>query len=79
MITQNLNKTQDRNFVKLKMNNFKVKLQLDTGRDITIIKEKTCKNIGVPTLTITKKVARGIPGKEIYFRSEIACDLSCPD
>lgn len=38
--------------------------------------KKTYENIGEPTLTITKKVARDIPGKELYFRGEIACDVS---
>lgn len=39
LTTQNLNKSQNRNFLKVKMNNVEVRLQLDTGCGITIINE----------------------------------------
>lgn len=59
LTTKCLNDTQNRKVVKIKMNNTEIKLQLDTGSDITIINIKTLKNIVEPTLSKTKVVARG--------------------
>lgn len=46
LTTSNVNRVQ--------MNNIEVKLQLDSGGDITIISEKTWKNIGELTLMKNK-------------------------
>ena len=35
-----------RKFVKVQMNNTKVKFQFDTGSDVTLINEQTWKKIG---------------------------------
>lgn len=78
-ITQNLNEAQKRKFVKVMMNKVEVKLQIDAVIDITIINEKTWKNIGEPTLTKNQKIAFGVSGRKLYFRGEIACNVLCAD
>ena len=44
-----------------------MKLQLDTGSDITIINEKTWKKLGKPSLLNLGKVTRGVSGKKLNF------------
>ena len=52
-----------RKFIKVQMNNKKV----DTGSDVTLIKEQTWKRMGRPTLIKTKKIARGITRNRLKF------------
>ena len=67
---------QKRKFVQVKINGEMVRLQLDTGSDISIINEETWKRIGRPLLTKTNKVARGVSGKQLKFKGELLCDVS---
>ena len=71
-----LEEGQKRKFVQVKTNGEKVKLQLYTGSDISIVNEETWKKIGRPILNPTDKVARGISGKRLRFRGEFLCDVS---
>ena len=56
--------------------NIKIKLQLDTGSDITIINEKTWRKMAKPSLLTTRKVACGVSGKKLNFFCEFDCNIS---
>ena len=53
------------------MNNQDVKLQLDSGSDLSIININTWKKIGRPTMLRTNKVARSVTGEKINFEGEV--------
>ena len=65
-----------RKFVFLKINNVKIKLQLDTGSDITIINEETWRKAGKPSLVTSKKIAYGVSGKKLNFLGEFTRNIS---
>ena len=60
----------------IKINNVKVKLQLDTGSDISIINEETWKKIGTPLLKKTDKVACRVSGKRLDFKDAFTYNIS---
>ena len=49
----------------------KVKFQLDTGLDLTIINAENWKRINRPTLITSKNIARGVTGGKLKFAGEI--------
>ena len=61
---------------KICFDNIKIKLQLDTESDITIINEKTWKKLSKPSLLTSRKVARDVFGRKLNFFSEFACYIS---
>ena len=63
-------------FVYVKINNNKVKLQLDTGSDILIINEETWKKVGKFLLKKTDMVAHGVSGKKLNFKGIFTCNIS---
>ena len=65
-----------RKFVFVAINHIRIKLQLDTGSNITIINEKTWKILGKPSLLTRGKVARGISGKKLNFLDEFTYNIS---
>ena len=67
---------QKRKFVRAKINGKNVKLQLDTGSDISIINTETGIKIGRHLLKKTEKVARGISGRKLHFQGEFSCNIS---
>ena len=67
---------QKRKFVNAKINGKSVKLQLDTGSDISIINVETWKRIGCPTLEKSYKLARGVSGRRLNFHGEFNCNIS---
>ena len=70
-ITQIDNHEQNiRKYLYVKIQNKKVKMQLDSGSDISIINTQTWKNIGKPTLLKPNKIARTVTGIKINFVSE---------
>lgn len=65
---------QDRNirkYLHVKMYNKKIRMQLDSGSDISIINTQTYKNLGKPTLLKSKKIARTVTGDKIKLEGEI--------
>ena len=56
-----------RKYLYVKIQNKKVKMQLDTGSDISIINTQTWQNIGKPTLFKSNKIARTVTGRKINF------------
>ena len=58
------------NIFYVKIQNKKVKMQLDSGSDISIINTQTWKNIGKPTLLKSNKIARTVTGRKINFVCE---------
>lgn len=73
---QEIEEGQKRKFVQVKINGKNVKLQLDTGSDISIINTATWIKIGRPLLKKTEKVARGISGRKLHFQGEFSCNIS---
>ena len=67
-ITQIDNQEQNiRKYFYVKIQNKKVKMQLDSGSDISIINTQTWKNIGKPTLFKSNKIVRTVTGRKINF------------
>ena len=65
-----------RKFVLVKILNKEVRLQLDSGSDLTIINYHTWKRIGKPTMLQTKKVARSVTGEKISFEGEVIINVT---
>ena len=63
-------------YVNTKINGQTVKLLLDTGSDISIINEETCKKIGSPQLKNTEKEALSVSRGRRNFKGEISCNVS---
>ena len=73
---QEIEEEQKRKFVQVKINGKNVKLQLDTGSDISIVNTETWIKIGRPLLKKTEKVARWILGRKVHFQGEFSCNIS---
>lgn len=58
------------------MYNKKVKIQLDSGSDISIINTQIWENLGKPTLLKSNKIARTVTGKRINFVGEIWVNIN---
>ena len=58
------------------MNSKSVRMQLDTGRDIAMIDEKTWKAIGKHYLDLTWKVTQSVCGNKLIFRGQITVNVS---
>ncbi|XP_018402050.1 PREDICTED: uncharacterized protein K02A2.6-like [Cyphomyrmex costatus] len=71
-----VNSNLTRKFVNISINNQPIKLQLDTGSDITIISEKIWSLLGKPTGCSTSHVARDASGNQINFNQEIYCEVT---
>ncbi|XP_062537890.1 uncharacterized protein K02A2.6-like [Armigeres subalbatus] len=67
---------QRRKFVPVGINGSPVRLQIDTGSDITIISSESWRKIGSPSTTVSTIVAKSASGKALQIEGEFACDLS---
>ena len=65
-----------RKLVFVTINNIKIKLQLDTGSNITIINQKTSKKLGKLNLLTSRKVTHGVSGRKLNFFGKFACNIS---
>ena len=64
-ITQIDNQEQNiRKYLYVKIQNKKVKMQLDSGSDISIINTQTWENIGKPTLIKSNNIAKTVTGRK---------------
>ena len=59
-----------RKYINICPNNKKIKFQIDTRSDLTIINAETWKKIKCPTLSNSKKIARGVTGEKLKFMGE---------
>ena len=64
-----------RKFVLVKILNWNVKLQLDSGSDLSIINEYTWKK-GKPTFMDTKKISHSITAKKIKFEGKFLTNVT---
>ena len=59
-----------RKYINICLDNVKIKFQIDTGSDLTIINADSLKKIKCPTLSNLKKIARGVTGEKLKFTGE---------
>ncbi|XP_038119291.1 uncharacterized protein K02A2.6-like [Culex quinquefasciatus] len=64
-----------RKYVPVVMNRTSVRLQLDTGSDITIISTGTWRSIGSPPMSTTSVVAKTATGKPLEIDGEFWCEM----
>ena len=77
--TTKLDKMDDgdnRKYVPIQILGKKIRLQLDSGSDLTILDLKTWKKLGKPTLLRTTKIARSVTGKKIKFEGEFVANVT---
>ena len=68
---------QKRKYVNVKINGIKIKLQLDTGNDLSIINVLTWKQEALCwKKKQTNRVARGASGNKLNFKGEFMCHIS---
>ena len=65
-----------RKYVTVKIGNKDVKMQLDSGSDLSIINFHTWKTIGKPEMMRTTKVARSVTGERIKFHGEVVTNVT---
>lgn len=65
-----------RKYVQVKILNKNVKLQLDSGSDLSIINRHTWKRLDKPTMLKTNKIARTVTGEKINFEGEIITNVT---
>ena len=65
-----------RKYVSVKIRGKEIKLQLDSGSDLSIINYNTYKRIGRPLMTRTNKIARSVTGEKIHFEGEAIVNVS---
>ncbi|XP_062700588.1 uncharacterized protein K02A2.6-like [Aedes albopictus] len=67
---------QRRKYVPVGINGSPVRLQIDTGSDITIISSESWRKIGSPSMTVSTVVAKSASGRPLQIEGEFTCDLS---
>ena len=65
-----------RKYVTVKIGDKDVRLQLDSGLDLSIINHHTWCKIGKPRMMRTKKVARSVTGERIRFEGEVTTNVT---
>ena len=65
-----------RKFVQVKIFNKNIKLQLDSGSNLSIINIYTWKKIGKPTLMVIKKIVHSVTGQKIKFKGEFITNVT---
>ena len=65
-----------RKYVTVKINKQNVKMQLDSGSDLSIINVQTWKKINKPTVSRTRRLAKTVTGEKINFEGEILVSVS---
>ena len=65
-----------REYVTVKIGDKDVRLQLDSGSDLSIINHHTWCKIGKPRMLRTKKVARSVTGERIRFEGEVTTNVT---
>lgn len=70
-----VNTRSKRKFVQIKVNDRKVRLQLDTASDITLISRRTWEQIGRPAVVETSQTAHGATGDWLKIAGQIECTV----
>ena len=70
------NEDNIRKYVPVQILGRKVNLQLDSGRDLTIINLQMWKRLGRPTMLKTTKIARSVTGNKIHVEGEIIVNVT---
>ena len=70
------NENNIRKFVPVQILGKNLKLQLDSGSDLTIINLQSWRKIGRPTMLKTTKIARSVTGDKIKFEGEIIVNVT---
>ena len=65
-----------RKYVTVKIRGREIKLQLDSGSDLSIMNYHTWKRIGKPIMTRTNKVAKSVTGERMNFEGEVVVNVS---
>ena len=65
-----------RKYVQVKILKKKIRLQLDSGSDISIINIQTWKKLGRPTMIKSQKTARSVSGEKLTFEGELLTNIS---
>ena len=65
-----------RKYVMVKIFNQTVKLQLDSGSDLSIINLHTWRRLNKPSLLRTKKTARSVTGDSINISGEVVLSIT---
>ena len=65
-----------RKYVTVKIEDKDVRLQPDSGSDLSIINHHTWCKIGKPRMIRTKKDARTVTGKRIRFEGEVTSNVT---
>ncbi|XP_053681613.1 uncharacterized protein K02A2.6-like [Sabethes cyaneus] len=68
--------SQGRKFVHLQINNVPLRLQLDTGSDITIISHRSWVKLGRPKTAAAVCSAKTASGDPLQLTAELQCDIS---
>jgi len=71
-----INEALLRKYVNVRINSTNVKLQLDTGSDITIITKEMWKQLGQPKGQPSVRIAKDASGKPLHILNEIDCTVS---
>lgn len=71
----NEDKLNTRKYVELEILNKKVKLELDSGSDLTIINLQTWRKLNRPTMMHTQKIAKSITRRRINFEGEVILNV----
>lgn len=58
------------------MQNRKVRLNLDSGSDLTIINVKTWRKLNKSTMLRTDKIARSVTGRKIKFEGDVITNVT---
>ena len=73
--TFQVNFTHRRKFLTVMINNTWIRLQLDTGSDLTLISKQTWQQLGQPTLHPTTHTARNASGGKLKLVGELDCSV----
>nr|CDJ93658.1 RNA-directed DNA polymerase (reverse transcriptase) domain containing protein [Haemonchus contortus] len=57
------------------VNNYEIRFLLGTGSDITLLKEKTWKNMGSPALERSNIVVKNASGKQMKIYGKLKCEI----
>ena len=68
-----------RKYVLVKILNKEVKLQLDSGSDLTIINLHTQRKLHMPTMQKTSKTAKTVTWTKIKFEGELITNVTFND
>ena len=68
-----------RQYVTLMINGQKIRLQLDTASDITIISRKTWEILGSPAVRPSNHIARNASGDVLKLEGELECQVCLGD